>query len=198
MSSSTIPLPNKTYDIIYADPPWHYYGSPTKMAAAGKHYDLMKQEDIENLPVKQLLNKKAACFVWATGPRLHYALSAISAWGLHYRGVAHVWIKTRKDGKIIHAQGIPPTYSKPTSEMLLLATTCKNGRPFKLLDSKLPQVVLAPRENHSKKPDIFRNLIEQAYGKRPRLEMFARGNVPGWDVWGAEAVLNVKSKDNNQ
>jgi N6-adenosine-specific RNA methylase IME4 len=185
--SKTPPFPNKKYDIIYTDPPWHYYGSTTKDAAAGKHYDLMLQDDIEKLPVKDLLNPKGACFVWATGPRLDYALSAINAWGLHYRGVAHVWVKTRKDGKIIHGQGVPPTYSKPTTELLLLATTVKKGRPLPLLDKALPQVVLAPREAHSKKPAIFRELIEKAYGDCSRLEMFARGKVKDWDVWGNQA-----------
>lgn len=196
--NKTPPFPSKKYDIIYIDPPWYYYGSPTKNAAAGKHYDLMDQIDVEALPIKQLLNKKAACFVWATCPRLDYAIKAINAWGLHYRGVAHIWIKTRKDGKIIHGQGVPPTYSKPTSELLLLATTCKTGRPFPLLDSKLPQNVLAPREKHSKKPDVFRQLIERAYGAHPQLEMFARGKVPNWDVWGLEAETNEEEPTNNK
>lgn len=185
--AQTPTFPTKKYDIIYIDPPWEHYGSPTKMAAAGKHYDLMSQEEVRRLPIKNLLNAKGACFIWATCPRLDLALDAIEAWGLHYRGVAHIWVKTRKDGKIIHGQGVPPTYSKPTTELLLFASTTKKGRPLPLLNKALPQVVLAPRAEHSRKPAIFRELIERAYSSKNRLEMFARGKVSGWDVWGAQA-----------
>lgn len=180
--------PTEKYDIVYADPPWPYYGDPNKNAAAGKHYSLMSMEDICSLPVRSLFDGAGALFCWATSPRLHFALQAIEAWGLHYRGIAHIWAKSRKsDGALIHGQGIRATYSKPTTELLLLATTCKTGRPFPLLDEALPQVVLAPRGRHSEKPADFRGLIEQGYGKRPRIELFARGSIPGWDVWGDQA-----------
>ena len=171
-----LPLPVLKYDIIYIDPPWPYYGSTTKNAAAGKHYDLMSMDDIKALPIRESLNKTGACFCWTTGPKLHFGIQALEAWGLHYRGIAHIWAKCRKsDGQLIHGQGVPATYSKPTSELLLLATTCKKGRPFPLLDHKLPQIVAAPRGEHSAKPQVFRDLIVKGYGDRSRLEMFARG-----------------------
>ena len=94
-------------------------------------------------------------------------------------------VKTRGDGGIIHAQGVPPTYSKPTTEFLLVATTTKGGRPVKLLSSRLPQVVLAPREGHSVKPALFRRHIEDAFGPGPdKIELFARARFPGWDAIG--------------
>jgi len=177
----------KRYDIVYADPPWSYYGSATKNAAAGKHYPLMELSELAALRVGQdLLSNPGALFLWATGPRLDFAFDLIRAWGLHYRGVAHVWVKTRKDGTPIHGQGIPPTYSKPTTELLLLATTKPRGRPFPLLDSALPQVVFAPRGKHSEKPAVFRDLIARGYGDRSRIELFARSHAPGWDAWGNE------------
>lgn len=166
------------------------WGDPNKDAAAGKHYKLMTDTDVNNLPLKKILKKDAYVFVWATTPRLNAAIEAIKAWGLHYRGVGHIWVKTRKDGGIIHAQGIPPTYSKPTTEFLLVATTKKAGRPIKLINSKLPQVVLAPREGHSTKPEVFRELIESAFGNGyDMIEVFARKQVPGWDAIG-NAVCN--------
>lgn len=45
-----IPLPEKKYDIIYADPPWSYNNRGTR-AAASKHYDTMTIEDIKKMPV---------------------------------------------------------------------------------------------------------------------------------------------------
>jgi N6-adenosine-specific RNA methylase IME4 len=178
-----------TVDIVYADPPWPYYGSTEKDAAAGKHYDLMSMDDIFALPVKALFRdpKHGAAFVWATCPKLDDAVDTIRRWGLHYRGVAFVWVKTRKDGGIIGAQGVPPTGTKPTTELCLLATTCRTGRPFPLLDAKVAQVVLAPRGRHSEKPPEVRDRIVSLYGDRPRIELFARTAVPGWERWGNEA-----------
>ncbi|MGA1764697.1 MAG: MT-A70 family methyltransferase, partial [Ilumatobacteraceae bacterium] len=76
-------------DIVYADPPWSYYGDAHKMGAAGKHYALMSDEDLAKLPVKELLRdpQRGAFFVWATCPKLDLAIRTIDAWGLHYRGV---------------------------------------------------------------------------------------------------------------
>lgn len=175
------------FEIVYADPAWSYFGDPNKNAAAGKHYDLISQADLCSLPIKDIMAPKAALFVWATGPRLNFAFEAIQAWGLHYRGVAFVWAKTRKSGGIIGAQGIPPTAVKPVTEFVLLATTNKKGRPFPLLDSKVEQVVLAPRSEHSKKPEEVRSRIERLYGPdRKKIELFARTSAPGWVSTGYE------------
>jgi N6-adenosine-specific RNA methylase IME4 len=179
------------FDIVYADPAWTYYGSQTKNGAAGKHYKTsMTPEQINALPVKSLFRdpKHGAAFVWATCPLLPLAIDAGRAWGLHYRGVAFNWVKTRKDGGVIGAQGVPPTATKPTSELCLLFTTCKKGRPFKLMSSKVPQVVLAPRGAHSEKPALVRDRIVEVYGDRPRIELFSRHQVDGWERIGDQLL----------
>ena len=180
------PLPDKRYDIVYVDPPWYYYGSPVKDAAAAKHYPLMSLDELAAIDVRRMLNKRAAVFVWAACPRLNFAIALVEAWGLHYRGVAYVWVKVNRRGVPIAGQGVPPTFTKPTSELLLVATTNKTGRPFPILDLAQPQVVLQPRGAHSEKPAIFRELIERLCGDRPRIELFARAAAAGWDAWGAE------------
>ncbi|MBV8196684.1 MAG: DNA methyltransferase [Candidatus Eremiobacteraeota bacterium] len=181
------PLPGGPFDIVYADPPWSYYGSPVKDAAAAKHYALMSQSALAELPVREIMSRRAALFLWATGPRLHYAIELIERWRLHFRGVLYVWVKTNRRGQIIRGQGIPPTFTKPTSEFVLAATTMRGGRPFPLRDLAQAQVVLAPRGEHSRKPDVFRTMIEQLCGKRPRIELFAREPAPGWVSWGAQS-----------
>lgn len=185
----------KSFDLIYIDPPWHHYGSTTKDAAAGKHYPLMTQKELKALPIKSILNKKGMVFMWATGPRLHYAIELINAWKLHYRGVAFVWVKTRKDGAIINGQGVPPTFTKPTTEFLLLSTTTKTGRPIPLKKFNTPQVILAPRSAHSAKPELFREkIIETLKEPYSKLEIFGRNKIPGWDVLGNE----IDGEDINQ
>lgn len=175
----------KKYDVILCDPPWMYtnFGS----ASATNHYSLMTQADLCALDVKSILKKKGMVLMWATGPRLDYAIDAIRSWGLHYRGIGFIWVKTRQDGAIINGQGVPPTFTKPTTELVLVATTQKSGRPVPLVKSNTPQVVLAPREGHSVKPEVVRDLIESTLGKNlDYLEMFARRQVVGWDTIGNE------------
>jgi N6-adenosine-specific RNA methylase IME4 len=182
------PLPEGPFDIVYADPPWSYYGSPIKDAAAGKHYALMSQEALAQLPVRDIMTKRAALFLWATGPRLHLALELVGRWGLHFRGVLYVWVKTNRRGEIIRGQGVAPTFTKPTTEFVLAATTMPSGRPFPLHDLAQGQVVLHHRAEHSRKPPIFRTMIEQLCGKRSRIELFARDSAPGWVSWGTPII----------
>lgn len=179
-------LPAGPYDIVYADPPWYYYGSPIKDAAAAKHYPLAQLDDLARLPVRDIMSRRAALFLWATCPRLNFAIELIESWGLRYRGVAYVWVKTNARGAIIRGQGVPPTFTKPTTELVLAATTMPTGRPFPLHDLAQGQVVLHARAEHSRKPAIFRRLIEELCGDRTRIELFARERADGWDSWGAE------------
>lgn len=201
-------IPDTSYEVVYADPPWWYYGDPNKMAAAGKHYDLMTDEQLRALPVRKKCKKSAVCFLWSTGPRLDSAMDLIRAWGFAYRGVGFVWVKTRKDGHVIGAQGVRPSIVKPTTEFVLTGTlgefqgplpegvevefvlagsTKPLGRPLPLESESVKQVVFAPRGAHSEKPPEVRSRIELLYGNRPRLELFARGfEVPGWDRFGNE------------
>lgn len=182
----TLPFPSAKYEVIYADPPWHYYGDPQKDQAAGKHYDLMSTDDIAALPVSSITAPRAALFLWATGPRLPEAIEVMKAWGFHYRGVAYVWVKTARDGHIISGQGVRPTFTKPTTEFLLVGSTSRRGRPLKLLTEAQGQVVLASRGRHSEKPAVFREKIIELLGDVSKIELFARERVSGWDAWGNE------------
>lgn len=182
------PFPDKKYEVVYADPPWLYYGSQTKNAAAGKYYELMSKEEILSLPVRSIMEDKSALFLWATCPRLDWALDAIRAWDLNYRGVAYVWVKTRKDGVPLGARGVPPTFTKPTTELVLVATPQSRGRSLPILDLKQRQTVFSPVTRHSAKPPEVREAISRLVGCRTRVELFARGDVPGWEIWGNEAV----------
>ena len=191
-----VDLPQKKYSVILADPPWAYYGDPNKPQAAGKHYPLMHTRAIEELPVAGIASDKAACFMWATGPKLPEAIQVLRSWGFHYRGVAYVWVKTSASGGIIYGQGVRPTFVKPTTEFVLVGSTCKTGRPLRLLTEAQGQVVLAPRpgNKHSAKPAVFRDRIVELVGDVPRIELFARESVNGWDSWGNES-LNGEDDD---
>jgi len=179
------PMPTpKKYDVIVADPPWDHYGSPTKMAAAGKHYTLMSDTDMLAYPIPDLLNPSGILFLWATGPRLDFALTCINTWGLTYRGIAFVWIKTKQDGTPIGAQGVRPSIIKPLTELVLAASRITRGRPQPVASESISQTVFAPRGAHSQKPEAVQDRIEELYPNATRLELFARRHRPGWDAIG--------------
>ena len=174
------------YDIVYADPPWNYKEN-SQFGGAATHYNLMTDTQLLNFNMRGYMNEKAWLFCWATCPRLDFAVKCIDAWDLHYRGVAFVWVKTNKDGMtIMGPAGVPPASVKPVTELVLVATTVKAGRATPLLDYAMRQVVLHPRGTHSEKPDVIRDNIVTLLGDRPRIELFARKRVDGWDAMGDE------------
>lgn len=187
-------LDDVKYDIILLDPPWPYYGDQTKMGAAANHYDLMTQDDINDLPVGDILNDNGIAFIWGTWPKLENIIEAIDCWGLHYRGCAFNWFKTKKDGEtLLGSQGARASLTKPNSEYVLWASHKKKGRPLKLKSEKVPQLFTTvvdtkcSKLGHSVKPDIVQDMIDEMLGDDlAKLEMFARRERNGWDSWGNE------------
>ena len=53
-------------------------------------------------------------------------------------------------------------------------------------------------EQHSKKPDEVRDKIVKLMGDQPRVELFARQQTPGWDVWGNEVESTVTMQERSQ
>jgi N6-adenosine-specific RNA methylase IME4 len=45
---------------------------------------------------------------------------------------------------------------------------------------------------HSQKPEAMRNLILEYCGDLPRIELFARRKVDGWDCWGNEVESDIE------
>ena len=62
------------------------------------------------------------------------------------------------------------------------------GKP-KRLDAGITNLIVSPIQEHSKKPNIIRKKIIQLVGDLPRIELFARTKVHGWDVWGNDEKL---------
>lgn len=179
-------LVGQNYRLIYADPPWKYYGDPNKDQAAGKHYDCMTTDELAQIPVREIAHQKSVLYMWSTGPMLKQSIDLIEKWGFHYRTVAHVWVKTSKSGNIIHGQGVRPSFVKQNAEYILVGSTDPKGRTLPLMSESIGQVVLCqrPENMHSRKPDNIRDLIVQTYGNVKRVELFCRFPSDGWDSWG--------------
>lgn len=179
-------LPKGKFDVILADPPWSYYGQQDKWTAAAKFYVTRSDSEIKTLPIPDLLAPRGILFLWTTSPKLAVAIDCLLSWGLHFRGVAFVWVKTRNDGRPIGAQGIRPSIVKPTAEYVIAGSRVAKGRPLVLHHEGIPNVILAPKKEHSRKPDQVARYLELMYPQAAKLELFARSTRSGWVSWGDE------------
>lgn len=174
----------KKYNIIYADPPWAYAWGKGKNGgnfAPEKHYPTMTTDEICGMKstIKQLADKNCALLMWATMPCLPDAIKVIEEWGFKYKTCAFTWVKTKKDGQPLAGMG---SYTKSNAEICLLAM---RGH-IKSADKTVRQIIMAERQGHSVKPFETRDRIVNLFGDLPRIELFARQTVPGWDCWGNE------------
>jgi N6-adenosine-specific RNA methylase IME4 len=51
-------------------------------------------------------------------------------------------------------------------------------------DSNVDQFISEPKKEHSKKPRCVRSNIVKMCGDIPRIELFSRDKIEGWDCWG--------------
>ncbi len=195
-----IEFPKKKYKTIYADPPWPEHGGGQIQRGADRHYDLMSVAEIAAMPVSELADDEGChLWLWVTGNYLEKSFEVVNKWGFRYvnyvpwfkdkigigqyfRGASEICLFCVR-GKLPFKIGpggtrkaTPQTLFEPESEYLefverQLETTSK--------------CLFAPRGKHSRKPNAMREVIEDV-SYAPRIELFARYAVEGWDVWGNE------------
>lgn len=187
---ATPPLPQGMFDVILTDPPWEYYGDKTKWGAAAKFYDLMSDDEIKALDVPSILAPRGIVFMWTTSSALPRSLSCLEHWGLHYRGVAFVWVKTSRTGQPFGARGVRPSITKPLTEFVICGSRIERGRPMPLSSESVTQTVFAPLGQHSEKPPRVHEALEAMYPEARKLEMFARRAREGWNLWGNQAPID--------
>jgi len=172
-------FPNKKYNIIYADPPWKYRGNMMNSSVTD-HYGVMDINAICNLPIPKISDENCVLFLWVTLPKLNEFMKVVDAWGFEYKTVAFTWVKKNKVANSFF-MGLG-RWTRANAEICILATKGKISRKKK----NIRQLQVFSIEEHSKKPDAFRDLIVELCGDLPRIELFARQKTKGWDVWGDE------------
>ena len=187
----------KKYQIIYSDPPWSYYNDmtvdPNCTTVRGMRrppYPVMSTQDICNLNVESIADDNCILFIWTTDCHLEKCMRVIKAWGFEYKTVGFLWRKTSpKTGKGISFMG---AYTKKSGcELCLIATHGKNAHKL-VKNHKVDSYIEYPRQEHSKKPDEVRKRIVDLLGDLPRVELFARQVIDGWECWGNEVESSIK------
>lgn len=174
----------RKYNIIYADPPWQYrvWSDKRNIRSAESHYNTMSIEDVINMKdvINNIADEDCALFMWITYPCLKEAIKVIEQWGFTYKTCAFTWVKRNKRvDSWFWGMGY---WTRANSELCLVATKGK----VKRASARVHQIIDTPVEEHSKKPDIVREKIVELIGDKPRIELFARQQVDGWDCWGNE------------
>jgi site-specific DNA-methyltransferase (adenine-specific) len=154
-----------------------------KQGYAAQHYKTMTTDDICALPVQQLAGGGCLLFMWATFPTLPDALRVMDAWGFTYKTAAFVWVKKYKCGKNFVGMG---AYTRANAEICLLGVKPGFKAAAQIKSHSVHQVIESPIQEHSANPDETRHRIVELLGDVPRIELFARQRVPGWDAWGDE------------
>jgi N6-adenosine-specific RNA methylase IME4 len=106
-------------------------------------------------------------------------------WGFEYKANI-VWHKVRKDGGS-DGRGVG-FYFRNVTELILFGVRGK----FRTLDAGRRQVNLfsTRKREHSRKPDELYPIVE-ACSPGPYLELFARQQRQGWDVWGDQTDVQL-------
>ena len=173
-----IQLPDKRYDIIYADPPWMERGSGKTCRGAQLHYPLMPTSDIIAMPVAAIAKDNCHLYLWVTNNFLPDGLEVMSAWGFDYK-TCITWAKD----KIGIGQ-----YFRGQTEHILFGV--KGAIAYKIDEygrrQQATTLINAPRTEHSRKPFTARQMIEKVSDRAgfEKIELFAREIYAGWDSWG--------------
>lgn len=171
------PLGRRKYRVIMADNPWSFRTRSLKGAGRSPqaHYACMTIDEIFALPVGELADDDCWLWLWCINPMMPQAHECLRRWGFAFV-TEGAWGKTTATGKIAVGTGF---VLRGSHEPFIIA---KRGAPP--IVKALPSLFLAPRRQHSRKPDEAYRRAEIAFGDGPRADLFAREHRPGWDAWG--------------
>ena len=172
----------KKYGAILADPPWSFKSwsgkTGTPHRSANDHYVTTETVKLVDIPVADMAEDNCALFMWVVDSHVDQALDLGKAWGFGFKTIAFIW---HKGVSPEHANIGMGYWTRKQAETCFMFT---RGAP-KRLSAAVRQLIIAPRREHSRKPDEQYERIEALVGG-PYLEMFARQTRPGWDAWGNE------------
>lgn len=188
-------MPNKKYQIIYADPPWEYKASDCLSKSSclsgshKNHYNYMSADDLKQLEVESIADKDCILFMWTASPKLDEAIVLGEAWGFTYCTIGFIWDK----------QEINPGYYT-LSQVEICLVFRKGNIPNPRGKRNIRQFLSEKRGRHSRKPPEIRARIVEMFPEQNKIELFARREnmlfdaegFEGWDVWGNEVECDIE------
>lgn len=170
-------IASEDYSVILADPPWKYDFPQSDHRSVDDKYPVMELEDIKRLQIPS--SERAVLFLWATAPKLREALEVMAAWGFEYKTHA-IWDK--------EAIGMGYWF-RGMHELLLVGTRGEFSPPAE--NMRRPSIFRETRTEHSHKPHLVYDMIEEQFPTLKKVELFARHLRVGWEQWGNEIEEQV-------
>jgi N6-adenosine-specific RNA methylase IME4 len=172
LRTGTPVFPDGMFELIYCDPPWRFAITEFENRAIENHYPTLSLDELIALPVSSIAADDCVLFMWSPAAKLEEALQLVNRWGFTYRS-GGVWVK--------NSIGMG-YYFRNQHEHLLIAT--KGSPPTPRPENRPASVIVAPRTQHSKKPDLVYEVLERMYPSLRKIELFARECRKGWAAWG--------------
>ena len=207
----------KLYRVIEIDIPWNKESGGGKIKrGADRHYRLISREravDVIERDSPFAVASDAHLYLWVTNSTLADGIWVIRRLGFRY--VTNIaWVKMREPRwmnlRIVQelvldfahavlareflvfvsrflAFGLGQ-YFRGSHELCLFGVRGRGKGPDVMTEEKsLRTVIIAPRRRHSQKPAEFYELVKRR-SKGPRLRLFARDEIDGFDSWGDEVA----------
>jgi N6-adenosine-specific RNA methylase IME4 len=173
------------YRLILVDAPLKFSSGPNRNPK--NHYRTMSLTEILALPVGELAHPDGCRLIsYITMPWLYRMHKILDAWDFRY-STARPWVKLwpKEDGLILYPDSFARGCGYEVINSSELQVIAKRGRPQRLGNRKLRGLIIAPRREHSRKPDCVRDELAELFDG-PRCELFARSRHPGFEGWGDE------------
>lgn len=167
-----IPFPDKKYSIIYADPPWRYEHPISNSRKIENQYPTLSLDEIK--AIVPPADDNCILFMWVTAPKAEEAMEVIAAWGFKYR-TQLIW------DKVDIGMGY---WFRNQHEILYIAVKGEMHPPPP--KERISSVFKSRLKGHSEKPKEIRALLSKWYPNEPKIELFSRDKIEGWDCWGNE------------
>ena len=169
------------YQTIVVDPPWPVRKIIRAVRPNQKQnldYPTMPLDAIKALPISAVSAENSVLFLWTTHAFLPSSFDIMSAWGFRYQRTL-TWDK--QNGMCLFG-------FHHRTEFCLFGYRGKiEMYPRR---KAIPTCIVAKSERHSAKPSEFYDMVS-VFGS-PRLDVFARNERCGWDVFGNEVSSSIE------
>ena len=162
------------YDIIVVDPPWEMkkIERNCRPNQTGFDYSTLTARQIARMKISSIAAENSSLFLWTTQKYLPLAFGIIASWGFRYH-LCLTWDK---------GNGMCMAGFHRRTEFALFGY--RGNLEMFPRRKAIPAVFTAKSPFHSAKPDEFYDLVTPMGASR--IDIFARKERPGWDVWGNE------------
>jgi N6-adenosine-specific RNA methylase IME4 len=183
LAQKVLALPEKKFAVVAEDFEWDHktWSEAGKDRHASNHYptstDAHTAKEIVERTKDRFVCAADDCvlFMWTTAPHLAIAIDVMRLRGFDYKSNT-IW------GKDKFGTGY---WFRNKHEQLLIGV--RGNIPCPAEGDQWDSLIMAPRGEHSEKPECFLEMIAQYFPNLPKIELNRRGPPrPGWEAWGNE------------